>query len=134
MRNFDFNGLMQSPPRCPLCLAPMTLKYEPIRGVKVLVCDRDRIGINVTDPLVGKWEEKREKVPCPNCNADMRVFFTSVGYMKAVCPKKSCGCGVETKNVWADKNAGLAPSLKLDGVQVDPKNTDKPIEGDGDKR
>lgn len=128
MRNFDFNGLMQSPPRCPLCLAPMELTWEPIRKIKVLVCKKDRIGIDITDPLVGKWEEKREKIPCPNCNADMRVFFTSVGYMKAKCPKKKCGCGVESKNVWADGKAGLAPALKLDGVQVDAKNTDKPAE------
>ena len=127
MRNFDFNGLMQSPPRCPLCFAPMELNYEPVRKIKVLVCKRDRIGINIMDPLVGKWEQKREKISCPNCNADMRVFFTSVGYMKAKCPKKGCGCGVETKNVLADVLGGLAPALKLDGVQVDAKNTDKPM-------
>jgi len=92
----------------------MALEYDVIRGIKVFACHKDEIKIAVTDPLVGKWEEKREKIPCPLCDTNMRVFFTSVGFMKAKCPKKTCGAVVKTSNVWEDRKAG--PALKLDGV------------------
>jgi len=110
-----FNQIMQKPPRCPLCLKPMENAYDSVRKVNILVCHRDEIAIAVTDPLVGKWEEKREKIPCPNCNADMRIFATSVGFMKAKCPKKGCGCTVKGMNVSADTKT-MAPALKSDGV------------------
>lgn len=109
----DFNQIMARPPRCPLCLKPMELAYDSVRAVKVLVCHKDRIAISVMDPLVGHWEERREKIPCPNCNADMRIFFTSTGYMKAKCMKKGCGCMVEGSN--PDRHT-MAPALSLDGI------------------
>lgn len=111
-----FNKIMSAPPRCPLCLKPMETAYDPIRKVNILVCRRDEIAIQVVDPLVGKWEERREKIPCPNCDTNMRVFFTSAGFMKAKCPKKTCGCAVKSMNVTADTSSGMAGALKLDGV------------------
>lgn len=113
-REVDFNKLRKSPPRCPLCLTPMELQWDSVRGIEVFACHKDEIKIAVTDPMVGRWEEKREKVPCPLCDTNMRVFFTSVGYMRGKCPKKSCGAVIKTSNAWADRK--MAPSLKLDGV------------------
>ncbi len=110
-----FNKIMQKPPRCPLCLKPMENAFDTVRRINILVCHRDEIAIAVTDPLVGRWEEKREKIPCPSCNADMRIFATSVGFMKAKCPKKGCGCTVKGMNVSADTKT-MAPALKIDGV------------------
>lgn len=98
MRNFQFNRVMESPPRCPLCFRPMENAYDPVRKINILVCHHDKIAIATTDPLVGSWERKAEKIPCPNCNATMRVFFTSTGYMQSFCPKKGCGCQVKSAN------------------------------------
>jgi len=112
-----FNKIMKAPPRCPLCLKTMETAYDSVRRIRILVCRRDEIAINILDPLVGRWEEKREKISCPNCNADMRVFFTSVGFMKAKCPKKGCGCAVKTMNVSEDTKGGtIAGALKTDGM------------------
>ncbi len=113
MKTFQFNRVMECPPRCPLCLGPMENQYDSIRKKNVIACHRDKIAIDVMDPLLGKWEDKREKIPCPNCNADMRVFFTSTGYMQAKCPKKGCGCIMKNSN---PDRLTMAPALKLDGV------------------
>jgi len=94
----------------------MELAYEPVRKIQIFRCKTDEIAVNIMDPVVGKWE-KHEKVPCPNCGADMRVFFTSVGFMLAKCPKKGCGAEVKTHNVYGDK----APALKLDGANEELK-------------
>lgn len=110
------NSIMKAPPRCPLCHAPMTPEYDSARKVFVFCCHRDRIAIRVDDPLVGKWEEKMEKIPCPNCDSPMRVFFTSVGYMKAKCPKPKCGCTVSGSNP-DHKTAGHA--LTGDGIAAE---------------
>ena len=126
----DFNNLMKAPPRCPLCHTPMTVEYDTIRNIKVFACHKDRIAIAVTDPLVGKWESKREEnIPCPmpGCGANMRVFFTSTGFMMAKCPKKKCGAVMKGSN---PDRFTMKPALGLDGVKVDPKNTDKPLEDD----
>jgi len=113
MRNFQFNRIMEQPPRCPLCHRPMENEYDPVRKVHVLACHFDRIAIAVTDPLVGHWEDRAEKIACPNCNAAMRVFFTSTGYMQAFCPKKKCGCRVKTCN--ADRKT-MPGALSNDGI------------------
>lgn len=85
----------RKPPQCPLCLRDMVHGYEDIRKKYVFACHVCRIMIEQSDPLVDKWKDKKDPVPCPNCDSDMRVFFTSTGYMKAVCPKKkTCGCAV----------------------------------------
>lgn len=123
----DFNRIMKCPPHCPLCGTKMEHHYDPTRGKNILACKKDRIAIDVMDPLVGRWEEKREKIPCPMCDMNMKVFFTSTGYMKAKCPRKKCGAEVVGSN---PDRFEMAPALKLDGVLVDPKNTDTPI-GDG---
>lgn len=80
-------------PTCPLCHVLMEREYVIQRNMFVWKCDKDRIAIAVDDPMVGKWDqahEKAGKIECPNCNAPMRFFATSVGFMKCVCVKKSC--------------------------------------------
>jgi len=121
----DFNQLMKTPPRCPLCYGRMELEYDPVRKIKIFSCKRDEIAINVMDPLVGRWEEKREEkilCPLPACQTNMRLFFTSVGFMKAKCPR----CGAAMKNSNPDRFS-MKGALSLDGVKVDEKNTEKPI-------
>ena len=92
-------------PRCPLCVNNertrehfMEKKYtEHYGGCFIFVCEVYKVAIRVDDPFVGKWEAayaKAGKIACPNCDADMRYFCTSVGFMKAVCPKKSCGASL----------------------------------------
>lgn len=86
---------------CPLCHDnanarehKMELKYEPVRLFNVFLCSKYKVAIRQDDPFVGRWDEALEKagkIDCPNCNAEMRYFATSTGFMKAVCPKKSCG-------------------------------------------
>lgn len=123
----NFNTIMKAPPRCPLCGTPMSLEYDPVRKMQIFACHKDRIAINVMDPLVGKWEEKgEEKVECPmpGCGAKMRLFFTSTGFMMAKCPRKKCGAIVKGSN---PDRFDMDPALKLDGVKVDPKNTDTPV-------
>ena len=109
----SFNRIILSPPRCPLCHKKMEHAYDPVRKKNIIACRRDEIAIDVTDPLVDTWGAKREKIPCPNCNADMRVFFTSTGFLKAVCPKRRCRCTVRGSN---PDRFTMAPALKLDGV------------------
>ena len=116
----NFNKIRTSPPRCPLCFSPMELKYDPLRKIEILVCHRERIAIAVTDPLVGKWEEKMEKIPCPNCNQHMRVFFTSTGFMLSKCPSAKCGCTVRGSN--PDRLAMPdAPALTGDGLKEEER-------------
>lgn len=96
-------------PWCPLCYKNanatehrMEKHYVLSRGVIVFKCDHYRVAIRVDDPFVGKWDyvlsrmepEDRPKCPRPTCQAEMRYFATSVGYMKAVCPVKGCGATV----------------------------------------
>lgn len=88
-------------PSCPLCRDNknalehlMEREYVIQRNMFVYKCDTFRVAIAVDDPMVGKWDAALAKsgaVECPNCNADMRFFATSIGFMKCVCPKKSCG-------------------------------------------
>lgn len=120
MKKFvDFNKIMSKAPRCPLCLRPMELAYDPFRKIQIFRCAPDNIAVNVMDPVVGKWE-RHEKIPCPSCGTDMRVFFTSVGFMLAKCPKKGCGCTVRTSNVEGRTAPGTA-ALKTDGMTEDLK-------------
>lgn len=98
-------------PFCPLCHKKMVRKWvpQPVKqnpsplyvppppapAIEVFACDTDRIAIRVGDPFVGLWDkvlEKHGEIPCPNCNAAMRYFATSTGYMKTKCPK--CGTTV----------------------------------------
>lgn len=121
----DFNKLMKAPPRCPLCHKKMELECDPVRKMQIFVCHTEHIAISVMDPLVGKWEEKREEkilCPMPACRTNMRVFFTSVGFMMAKCPR----CGAAMKNSNPDRLT-MKGALSLDGVKVDEKNTEKPI-------
>lgn len=112
-KEVNFNTIMARPPRCPLCYTPMEVKWDPLRKINILVCLKDEIAIAVTDPLVGKWEQKAEVIPCPNCDTPMRVFFTSVGFMKAKCPSRKCGCAVKSANVDRLKMPG---ALTGDGI------------------
>lgn len=107
---------MENPPRCPLCFGPLKVKHEPLRKIWILHCEKDDVAIAVTDPSVGKWEEKMEMIPCPNCATAMRVFFTSTGFMKAKCPNRKCGCSVRGSN--PDRlSMPDAPALTGDGIE-----------------
>ncbi len=96
--------LNDSPIRCPLCHEFLEKSYDDARRVFILHCRKDNVGIRCDDPLAGRWEEARSRVDpadleCPNCNAAMRFFATSVGHMKMVCPKKTCRAAMEFKEV-----------------------------------
>jgi hypothetical protein len=87
-------------PRCPLCLEFMVKRFHAARMMFIWDCARDKVGIAVNDPFVNRWEEayaKTEKILCPvpGCEAPMRFFATSTGYMKAKCPKPKCGACME---------------------------------------
>jgi hypothetical protein len=78
--------------------------YDSVKEVSIWLCHRDKIAINKLDPLVGTWDNpKLEKVSCPNCNADMKVFFTSTGFFFAKCPKPKCRCEVRSNTVKEEK-------------------------------
>jgi ribosomal protein S27AE len=115
----DFNKIMRKPPRCPLCHRLMTLEYDPLRKLRVFACRHDEIAINIMDPLVGRWEEKRVdevKCPMPSCETNMRLFFTSVGFLMAKCPK----CGAIMKGSNPDRlTMPEAPGLMGDGVKTE---------------
>ena len=93
--------LNEKAPHCPLCIRNenaaehfMDRDFSAIKGFAIYSCPRYKVAIRTDDPFVNKWEQALEltgKIECPNCNAGMRYFATSTGYMKAVCPKKSCG-------------------------------------------
>lgn len=96
-------------PWCPLCHKLMERHYVLQRNIFVWACDTDRIAIDVRDPMVGKWDAALEKatggegIECPACNAKMRYFSTSIGYIKTLCPKKGCGASVVTTEPDRDK-------------------------------
>ena len=124
----DFNKLIKNPPRCPLCGRTMAVDLDRVRNIKVFACHFDRIAVAVTDPLVGKWESKREEkilCPMPGCEANMKVFFTSTGFIMAKCPRKKCGAVMKGSN---PDRFDMKPALGLDGVKVDPLDTEKPEE------
>lgn len=118
---FKFNTIMRKPPRCPLCGKVMEVEYDPIRNLQVFVCHKDKIAINVMDPLVGRWEElgdNRVKCPMPSCERYMKMFFTSVGAMVAKCPK----CGAIIKNTNIDRlSMPDGGHVRLDGVSEEGK-------------
>lgn len=84
-------------PRCPLCGEWMVKEFRQKRMIFVFACNGPAcdIVIRVDDPFVGKWDMAYHNatdgkgIPCPRpgCEASMRYFATSTGYMKAVCPK-----------------------------------------------
>lgn len=87
------SGPLKDAPKCPLCLQPMVrVNLPPIKvGGEIIsrwVCHKDKVGIDVRDPLVGKWDMKsEEKIACPTCGTQMRMFATTAGFMRADCPK-----------------------------------------------
>jgi len=113
-RSINLNHWIANPPLCPLCNKRMEPRWDPVRRINILVCHRDRIAIAVTDPLVGKWQDGKEKIPCPNCGKEMRLFFTSTGFLMGKCP--SCKCTIKGAN--ADRK-DMPGALKLDGVAPD---------------
>lgn len=120
------SGIILPPkaPRCPLCYDNanakehvMVEKFEPARGFNIYCCDRYHVACRVDDPHVGQWEKAAEKVgriECPACNANMRIFTTSVGFMKAVCPKKSCGATLHNGTRRDDRTAFDMPETTPD--------------------
>jgi hypothetical protein len=62
-------------------------------GIEAWVCHEDRIGIRVSDPLVGQWD-KQPEVVCPACGSKMRMFCTILGFMKAKCTNQRCGASL----------------------------------------
>lgn len=109
--DFQRYNLGRPAPRCPLCINNANAKehvmerhYVEARHLIVFKCDRYQVAIRVDDPFVGRWEQALANVghaeggtpgailcPVPTCQTPMRFFATSVGYMKAACPKKGCG-------------------------------------------
>lgn len=117
--------------RCPLCREFFEKMYDGIRKIFVYVCHTDKVGIACADPFVGRWDEglKGDKIECPACNADMRFFCTSTGYVKAKCPKPKCGATLGTAS--PDRKPGTtiikgADADKIDRPIVTP---DTPAEG-----
>ena len=89
----------QTNPTCPLCLK----QFEKVKTEhdNFFMCKRCQIGINVKDPLLGKWNDLKtlqtisdEGLDCMKCGSEMRFFFTCSGYMKAQCP--TCKTTIET--------------------------------------
>lgn len=96
MKGFNLGGKL---PRCPLCHEWMEREWVAQRCCFVFACAKDRVAIRVDDPFVGRWEVALDKTgmivcPRPGCETKMRYFATSVGFMKAVCPKKGCGATI----------------------------------------
>lgn len=82
---------------CPLCLKKMRSEYVPEHKIYIFHCLIDGVKIAAMDPMVGKWDKFQHEggeIPCMRCNANMRVFATSVGYVKAKCYKKGCGASM----------------------------------------
>ena len=107
MKGIYRNGVLQI--RCPLCHDFMVYQWESVRGIFVFSCRRDRVAIAADDPMLGRWEEVQHKmgeegkIPCPACDADMRFFSTSVGFIKTRCPKKECGVTMASGTAPEDK-------------------------------
>jgi len=95
----------------------MVFQHDVASGRFAFGCHLDKIAISATDPLINRWATHgTEKIPCPMCNADMRVFFTSTGYMKAKCPKKGCGATIASANTDYDPVTGKGrKALENDG-------------------
>lgn len=110
-KDFQKYNLGRLAPWCPLCLKndnatehKMERHYVEERKLIVFKCDRWRVAIRVDDPFVGLWEKVLDRMdpetkdglrcPMPSCRTPMRYFATSVGFMKAVCPKKGCGAAI----------------------------------------
>lgn len=111
--------LNKTAPFCPLCEKRMVEKYEELRHIFIYACDTDLIAIAVDDPFVGKWDAAAEKagiVECPACNANMKFFCTSTGFMKSKCPKKKCGCTMSTAEPERNKEARVVPIIMGGGV------------------
>lgn len=103
--------LNQKAPSCPLCRDNknahehfMEREYILLRNLFVYKCDTYMVAIACDDKMVGRWDAALEasgKIECPACNADMRFFSTSTGFVKGVCPKK--GCGATMSNAEPDR-------------------------------
>lgn len=109
--------LGKAAPRCPLCHKQMIQRYDEVKHMFVYTCHDDRVDIAVDDPFVGRWEEALQragKIECPNCNADMRYFATSTGFMKAKCVKK--GCGATLSNMEPDRTENRIASPDKPGT------------------
>lgn len=78
-------------PNCPLCKKAFI--KVPYKGVWFYMCKFCEIFINVDDPCIHAWasyvpeEEKDILCPAKKCDAEMRFFFRSDGFMKAYCPR-----------------------------------------------
>lgn len=123
-----FNGIsFTQAPTCPLCHDKMVRAHDSIRNIHVWACHRDKIAINVTDPFVGKWDRAaREKIECPNCSTNMRLFFTMTGFVLAKCPK--CKCTIKETNPdrllkgVSPKDPNIGKALPVDkAIGIDPE-------------
>lgn len=107
-------------PRCPLCHEFFEKMYDGIRKIFVYACHNDKVAIACGDPFVGRWDQALEnsggKIECPACNAEMRYFATSTGFMKAKCPKKGCGATVGNAEPDRDKKQIVIATPETPGV------------------
>lgn len=115
-KDFQKYNMGSAAPWCPLCIKNANATEHKLerhfvaeRGLLVFKCDRYKVAIRVDDPFVGLWEKvlgrmdpetlEGLKCPVPSCRTPMRYFATSVGYMKAACPKKGCGATIASSEV-----------------------------------
>jgi hypothetical protein len=86
-------------PLCPLCGDPFRLVVK--NQEKWFTCWKCEICILTNDVCVGKWNdnttpEDTDDLLCPVCRAKMKMFTRSDGYVKAVCPSRTCKAVVES--------------------------------------
>ena len=124
MRKFRLG--VEKAPNCPLCHEFMKRQREPrFGGFFIWRCDGKpgekflcRIAIRCDDPFVfpkPRWDEAYHNAtagqgflcPMPSCEAKMRYFATSAGYMKGACPK--CGAGIENSVPRTERPADGSP-------------------------
>ncbi len=129
-KDFQRFNLGMAAPWCPLCLKNENSKehrmerhYVVERGVIVFKCEYYKVMIRVDDPFVGKWDfvlsrmapEDKPRCPVPKCQAEMRYFATSIGYMKAACPVKGCGACMASGEVRKKPVEASLPELAESG-------------------
>jgi len=116
-------------PPCPLCLK-MYERAMTIQGGEYFFCRKDQVVIFCNDPYLNQVPKEEEEIPCSNekCSEKMRLFMRSDGYMKAVCPSKFCGVGIETgempdANLIAEKGKAneAIDGLTKEGIEAKDK-------------
>jgi hypothetical protein len=128
-RGASMHRLEESKVRCPLCRGRFE-KMADLRKVlqprEVLVCHRCKIGCDVKDPWIGRWELPGARaIPCPRCEMPMRFFATSTGFWRAEC-WATLGTGKKGKRRCGTTLAQAQPDRKP-GMYVPGSSVDRPV-------